>query len=233
MRIVTLLPSATEVVAALGLGEELVGISHECDYPANVVANKPIVTRSAIPQGLTPAEIDRLVAERIHRGESLYTLDLELLEQLKPDLILTQELCEVCAVSAPIVREAICQLSTTPQLISLEPTNLAEIFNTLRIVADAAGVPERAAQVIEQLYTRLARLDVRWRETRIKPRGLPLEWLMPPFSAGIGLLKWCSTRAVSLCSLRPANVLRGSIGKRSFNRDQMLCFSCRAATASR
>src|SRR5581483_6133974 len=223
MRIVTLLPSATEVVAALGLGEELVGISHECDYPANVVANKPIVTRSAIPQGLTPAEIDRLVAERIHRGESLYTLDLELLEQLKPDLILTQELCEVCAVSAPIVREAICQLSTTPQLISLEPTNLAEIFNTLRIVADAAGVPERAAQVIEQLYTRLARLDVRWRETRIKPRGLPLEWLMPPFSAGIGLLKWCSTRAVSLCSLRPANVLRGSIGKRSFNRDQMLC----------
>ena len=184
MRIVTLLPSATEVVAALGLGDQLVGISHECDYPAEVVANKPIVTRSAIPHGLTPAEIDRLVSERIHRGKSLYTLDVELLEQLKPDLILTQELCEVCAVSAPIVREAICHLSTHPQLISLEPTNLAEIFDTLRIVADAVGIPERAAEVIAQLDTRLARLDLCLRETVTKPRVLPLEWLMPPFSAG-------------------------------------------------
>lgn len=184
MRIVTLLPSATEVVAALGLGDQLVAVSHECDYPPEVVAGKPIVTRSAIPHGLTAAEVDRLVSEKIHNGESLYDLDYELLEELKPDLIITQELCEVCAVSAPIVRDAICRLSSAPQLISLEPTNMAEIFETLRTVANAAGVPERAEEAIQKLNTRLAQISTRLSEALERPRVFAMEWLLPPFSAG-------------------------------------------------
>lgn len=184
MRIVTLLPSATEVVAALGLGEQLVGISHECDYPSELVAGKAIVTRSAIPHGLSAREVDRIVSERIHNGESLYALDFELLESLKPDVIITQELCEVCAVSAPIVRDAICRLSSAPQLISIEPTNMAEIFETLRTVANAAGVPERAEHAIEKFNARLAQIEMRLREALTRPRVYAMEWLLPPFSAG-------------------------------------------------
>jgi len=184
MRIVTLLPSATEVVAALGLGEQLVGISHECDYPSELVASKPIVTRSVIPHGLSAGEVDEMVREKIHNGESLYTLDFELLEELRPDLIITQELCEVCAVSAPIVRETICRLSSAPQLVSLEPTNMAEIFENLRTVAEVAGVPERATEAIQALNARLAQLEMRLKETTTRPRVYAMEWLMPPFSGG-------------------------------------------------
>jgi iron complex transport system substrate-binding protein len=184
MRIITLLPSATEVVAALGLGDQLVGISHECDYPPELVANKPILTRSAIPHGLEPAQVDRIVSERLRLGESLYTLDYDLFESLKPDLILTQELCQVCAVSTAVVRDAMCHLPTNANLVSLEPTNLQEIFDTLTIVANAAGVAERAARAVEQLNARLARLDMRLHETMKRPRVLSLEWLLPPFSAG-------------------------------------------------
>lgn len=183
-RIVTLLPSATEVVAALGLGDQLVGISHECDYPSRVVAGKPVVTRSAIPHGLTAQEIDRVVSERIHRGESLYTLNFELLESLQPDVIITQELCEVCAVSAPIVRDAICRLSSAPQLISLEPTNISEIFETLRTVANAVGVPERAEKTIAEFNARLVQFEKRLRRAVVRPRVYVMEWLLPPFSAG-------------------------------------------------
>jgi iron complex transport system substrate-binding protein len=184
MRIVTLLPSATEVVAALGLGDHLVGISHECDYPRDVVANKPVVTRSALPPGLSAAEIDQVVRERIHRGESLYALDYELLDALKPDLIITQELCEVCAVAAPLVRAAVCRLARVPQIISLEPTTVEGIFETVRTVAAAAGVSPRAERVIADLRARLANIARRLRAVRTRPCALALEWLLPPFSAG-------------------------------------------------
>lgn len=184
MRIVTLLPSATEVVAALGLDDELVGISHECDYPPALVANKPIITQSAIPHGLSAQETDQLVSEKIHRGESLYTLDFDLLESLKPDFIITQELCEVCAVSAPIVRDVACRLSSMPQLVSLEPTKIAEIFDNLRTVANVAGVPERAEQAIARLNARLDQITMRLRETLSRPRVYCMEWLLPPFSGG-------------------------------------------------
>jgi iron complex transport system substrate-binding protein len=184
MRIVTLLPSATEVVAALGLGDHLVGVSHECDYPPEVVAKKAVVTRSALPPGLSAAEIDQVVRERIHRGESLYTLDYELLDALKPDLIITQELCEVCAVAAPLVRAAVCHLARVPQIVSLEPTTVEGIFETLRTVATVAGVSPRAERVIADLRARLANIAGRVRAARTRPRALALEWLLPPFSAG-------------------------------------------------
>lgn len=183
MRIVSLLPSATEIVAALGLGGELVGISHECDFPTEVVVNKPIITRSVIPPGLEAAEVDRLVAERIRQRESLYTLDEELLETLKPDLILTQELCDVCAVSFETVRDAACRLSSDPRVISLESTNIAGILETIAIVGDAAGVPSAAQALQMELTTRLTEIRSKTRNVP-HPRAYAMEWLYPPFSAG-------------------------------------------------
>ena len=175
-------------------GDDLVGVSHECDYPGDVVAGKPIITRSAIPHDASPQEIDQIVRERIHHGESLYTLDFDLLESLEPDLVITQELCEVCAVSAPVVRDAMCRLSSQPQLVSLEPTNIQEIFGTLRTVANAAGVPEHAEDVIEKLQARLAQIKMRLSETS-QARGC-LRWsgFCHRSVRGIGCPKWWNGR---------------------------------------
>jgi iron complex transport system substrate-binding protein len=184
LRIVSLLPSATEIVSALGLADALVGRSHECDWPP-VVRDLPLVTQAIIPVGLPSGETDRLVRERLARGEGLYTLDAALLHSLQPTLIVTQELCEVCAVALPEVLRVARSLPTNPPVLSLEPNCIADVFADIHRVAHAANVPDRAAPVVAALQERLSMIDS---GLRTQDSGLPrvalLEWLDPPFVAG-------------------------------------------------
>ena len=181
-RILSLLPSATEIVCALGLGDALVGVSHECDWPP-VVRTLPVLTSAAIPSGLPSGEMDRLVRERLARGEGLYALDVALMHAVQPTLIVTQALCEVCSIALPEVMRAARSLPTHPSVISLEPGCIADIFGDIGRVAAAAGMPERAASVVDRLR---ARLDAVTRTVagRERPRVALLEWLDPPFVAG-------------------------------------------------
>ncbi len=183
MRIVSLLPSATEIICALGLGDQLVGVTHECDEPAFVRA-LPKVTRTLIPADATSAEIDRLVRERLRSQRALYTLDLPTLEALRPDLIVTQALCDVCAVAEEEVRAAACTLPGTPRVVNLEPETLAEVFDAIRTVARAAGCERTAREVIGGLMARVEAVVARSAALRYRPRVALLEWLDPPFSCG-------------------------------------------------
>ena len=195
MRIVSLLPSATEICFSLGLGEQVVGVTHECDFPPDALA-KPKLTRSMLPEPLQThpgakrtaqpgrsTEIDRHVRANVHRGSSLYALDSDLLEALAPDLIITQELCAVCAVSYEIVAGAAKRLRGDPRVISLEPASLEDVFGTIETVATICSVQERAAGLLADLRSRVAALRA---STGSLPRRrtLLLEWPDPPMSAG-------------------------------------------------
>lgn len=183
MRIVSLLPAATEIAFALGLGEQLVCVSHECDYPPEA-QRLPKVTRSLIPAGVASAEIDALVRQRMADGGALYTLDMPLLEQLRPELILTQALCDVCAVAEEEVRQAACSLPGNPRVVNLEASRLADVLASIRQVAEAAGVPQRGSQVVESLRRRIDAVSERTARLAARPRVVVLEWIDPPFSAG-------------------------------------------------
>jgi iron complex transport system substrate-binding protein len=183
MRIVSLLPSATEMICVLGLEEQLVGVTHECDFPSSV-RNLPKVTRTLIPGDAASAEIDRLVRERLREQRALYALDLPVLEVLRPDLIVTQALCEVCAVAEAEVQAAACSLPGAPRIVNLEPQSLAGVFQAIGQLADAAGVEERANAVVESLAARVAAVETRSRGQSDRPRVALLEWLDPPFSCG-------------------------------------------------
>ncbi len=183
MRIASLLPSATEIVCALGLADCLVGVSHECDYPIEVVKDLPKLTRSAIPHGLSAAEIDREVSQRLQRGESLYLLEEKLLKRLQPDLLITQELCDVCAVSYGDVCNISRELPGNPQVISLTPPNLKGIFADVSTVAQALNVVECGQSLISNLQSRLDSVVQTVNGLR-PPRVFLLEWLDPPFAAG-------------------------------------------------
>ncbi|MCX7924954.1 MAG: cobalamin-binding protein [Fimbriimonadales bacterium] len=182
MRIVSLLPSATEIVYALGLGEHLVARSHECDYPPEA-ESVPVITYSLIPPDLPSHEIDRMVSETLMTHATLYGLNLELLQQLEPDLLITQALCDVCAVSFNSVQEAVATLSPRTRVLNLEPTTLQGVMHTFQMVADAAGVPERGRELIERFRERIERANQR---TRNRPpvRITFLEWIDPPFACG-------------------------------------------------
>src|SRR5262245_2887098 len=182
MKIVSLLPSATEIVCALGLEDELVGVTPECDYPA-FVRDLPKVTTTLIPHTATSREIDTLVRERLKDRRALYSLDLPTLERLAPDLIVTQALCDVCAVAEAEVADAACRLPGHPRVVNLEPTSLAEVFESLRIVGEAAGVADRAESVVRRLQARVEAVAARSASVH-RPRVLLLEWLHPPFSCG-------------------------------------------------
>ncbi len=155
MRIVSLLPSATETVFALGLGDALVGVSHTCDYPA-AARGRPVVSRSIRSKShLSSNEIDAIVQQARAVGNPLYIIDGELLRSLRPDLILTQELCEVCAVGAGSVFETAARfLDYAPQILSIRPAGLDDIFDNIRRIGEAAGVPERAAVLLDNLRRR-------------------------------------------------------------------------------
>jgi iron complex transport system substrate-binding protein len=151
MRIVSLLPSATEIVCALGLGDELVGVTHECDWPPEVVG-KPVVTRDTHDlHELPSADIHNLVSAAMHGGSSLYALDDEKLEALEPDLILTQELCRVCAVSYHEVNEVARAIDASITVVSLEPTSIEGILNTITTVGAMAEVEDDALDLVESL----------------------------------------------------------------------------------
>lgn len=188
MRIVSLLPSATEIVFALGLGDQLVGVSHECDYPAEA-RTKRVVTRATNDfSRLGSRAIHERVRHAIHGGGSLYALDEEAVAELRPDLVLTQELCEVCAVGYREVQAAVRALDGPPAILSLEPTSIEGIFNTIMAVGSMAGVERRALRLVRSLRSRLEEIDrtvaARRAEGIAAPRVVALEWLDPPFAAG-------------------------------------------------
>jgi iron complex transport system substrate-binding protein len=207
MRIASLLPSATEIVCALGLADSLVGVSHECDYPPDVVAALPKLTRSAIPHGLSSAEIDAAVSTRLQHGESLYLLEEELIQQLQPDLLITQELCDVCAVSYNDVCNIARWLPGNPQVVSLTPPDLTGIFADIRTIAAATEVAERGERIISALQTRLNRVKQAV-HNRPRPRVFGLEWLDPPFAAG----HW----APEMIALAGGEEVLGRAGEKSF-----------------
>lgn len=182
MRIVSLLPSATEIVSLLGLESSLVGISHECDYPSSV-ADVPRVTENRIQTAASSGEIDTLVRETAQTAGSLYRLDSEALQQLAPDVIITQGLCDVCAIDHDEVVVAAKQIDSSPIICSLSPNSLSEMFQSITQVAEAVGLPQRGVQAVERLRDRVDSVVARCRD-RVRKRVLLLEWLDPLFTAG-------------------------------------------------
>lgn len=179
VRIVSLLPAATDIVAELGRLGDLVGRTHECDWPTEV-ATVPVVTESGLPQDLSSREIS---AAARHQGSGLYGLDTGRLAELAPDVVLTQDLCEVCAVSYEQVSAAVRVMKTGPQVLSLEPRTLAEVLDTVRVVGEALGVPDVAASRIASLQARLAEVHRRI-AGRQRPKVVAVEWLDPVWPAG-------------------------------------------------
>ncbi len=184
MRIVSLLPSTTEIVCALGLDAELVGITHECDYPPSAV-DKPRLTASRIShETMTSKEIDHAVRSQLDGHGSIYDLDEAKLRRLNPDLILTQELCEVCAVSYKTVERAARMFAADVKVVSLEPKTIEDIFENIRTVGELTGQATEAGQLIGSLNARLDRIKEKTASLNRRPRTLMLEWLEPPFAPG-------------------------------------------------
>jgi iron complex transport system substrate-binding protein len=182
MRIVSLVPSATEMLFALGLGADVVAVTHECDYPPPA-QQLPKVTRDVLPSGLDAAQIDAAVKERTLAGESIYELDAAALHDLAPDLIVTQALCSVCAVSYDDVRAIADEIASRPQVISLDPHTVGEVLGDARTLAQATDRKDAGVELIETVAARIDRIRVAVKDAR-RPRVAALEWLDPPFAAG-------------------------------------------------
>lgn len=183
MRIVSLLASATEIVCALGLEDRLVGISHECDFPPRAL-DRPRVSRPRFdPAGMSSGEVDRAVRQAMSTYGSVYTVDAEQLQALKPDVIFTQAVCEVCAVPTAGVAALVERRGLDARVVSLDAHDLDGILETILQVGEACGVDERAHEVVDGLRRRLDHLRTRLRDVR-RPRLLALEWLDPPFAPG-------------------------------------------------
>lgn len=184
MRIVSLLPSATEILCILGLREQLVGVTHECDYPESVIG-LPHVTATIIPHDAQSHTIDQLVRKRLESKQALYSLNFDKLASMQPDLLVTQALCDVCAVAEAEVLDAACRLTSRPQVINLEPMSLADVYDTLLAVGRATGIDAHAAQVVAQLKARVDAVAVRTASIKTPhPRVAHLEWIDPIFNAG-------------------------------------------------
>ena len=182
MRIVSLVPHATELLFALGLGDQVVAVTHECDYP-EAATSLPQITRDRLPSGLSAAEIDAAVRERTERGEAIYELDAEALEDLEPDLIVTQELCPVCAVSVDDVRAVAETIPSRPQVVALDPHTLGESFGDVRTIAQLTRSREAALDLIARQRARIDAVRVAVRKAERVPVAA-IEWFDPVFVAG-------------------------------------------------
>jgi len=183
MRIVSLLPSATEILFALGLGEQVVGVSHECDYPPEA-RSKTVVVHSRIPKEVGPVEIDRLVREFTERGESIYGVNGEVLRRLAPDLIVTQNLCSVCAASPEDLAAVLATFDERPEVLSLDPLDLGDVWRDILWVGDETLRGHEAERLLESIGTRLAAIESEIAETVCRPRVAFLEWLEPLYVGG-------------------------------------------------
>ncbi len=186
MRIVSLLPSATEIICQVGLGDYIVGVSHECDYPS-FVKELPNVTESLIPKDASSLEIDVAVRQQLSTEKAIYHLDMEVLKELKPDFIITQSLCEVCAVAEDEVLEAVCELPGDAQIINLEPMTLEDVFHTLLLVGEKTNFEQQARLAVDKLKNRVESvIEITEKNIALnaRPRLVFLEWLDPLFNAG-------------------------------------------------
>lgn len=179
----SLLPSATEIVYALGASDRLVGVTFECDHPASARTDHTVVVGGQDTSAMTPAEIDASVRARAAVGEDLYTLHEGALRGLDPDLVLTQDLCRVCALPSDVVDDALAHLGCSADVVALDPGSLDEVLETVRTVGHALGLAERAADVVAGLRQRLDAVAARV-EGRPRPRVVVVEWVDPPFVAG-------------------------------------------------
>ncbi|WP_107764782.1 cobalamin-binding protein [Nocardioides terrigena] len=182
MRIVSLLPSTTEILFAIGAGDDVVGVTFECDHPAEA-RGRTIVSTSAMPEGLTPREIDDFVAAAMERGDDLYHLDEGALAGLDAELVVTQDLCAVCAVDVSVVDDALAHLGCTAEVLTIDPHTLAEVLESVRVLGRATGREVEADALVQETHRRLADV-VRRVGTRPRPRVVLLEWTDPPFAPG-------------------------------------------------
>lgn len=183
MRIVSLLPSATEILFALGLDREIVGVSHECDFPPPA-RTKPVVIHSRLPHGAAPAEIDRLVREYVSRGESLYNVDAQKLEELRPDLIITQDLCHVCAASPDDLATALTRFDRRPEVLCLNPQDLGDVWRDILLVGEASCRGAQAERLVDEIGQRQGVLEQQLDSSARRPRVAFLEWLEPIYVGG-------------------------------------------------
>ncbi|HEV2385828.1 MAG TPA: cobalamin-binding protein [Candidatus Acidoferrales bacterium] len=182
MRVCSLLPAATEILFALGAGDSVFGVTHECDYPPEA-ATRPALIRPRIDVAASPAEIDRQVRERVERGESVYAVDASLLATIQPDLVVTQDLCHVCAASPDDLPAALARLAKPPQVVSLAPQRLADVWNDIRRLGALVGRAAEAEALAARLEARPGAVEAAGRAAP-RPRVLALEWLDPPFVGG-------------------------------------------------
>jgi len=183
MRIVSLLPSATEILFALGLDKEIVAVSHECDFPPRA-RTKTVVIHSRLPSDAGPAEIDRLVREFVSHGESLYSVDVDTLEALHPDLIITQDLCHVCAASPDDLATALASFERRPEILCLNPQDLGDVWRDILLVGEATCRGPQAEALVEQIGERLGSLQRQINVLEPRPRVAFLEWLQPIYVGG-------------------------------------------------
>ncbi len=184
MRICSLLPSATEVIAALGLSDELVGISHECDYPPSI-KHVPVMVEPMIPShGLASDDIDRQVRQLVASGQRLYRLNDHLLREAQPDLILSQDLCHVCAVTPDQLHNALCSMSRQPTVLTLNPSTIHDVIDDVVRIGDAAGRSAEGHRLATQLRDRLEAIRTRVQDISHRPRVVCIEWLSPLYVAG-------------------------------------------------
>jgi iron complex transport system substrate-binding protein len=183
-RIVSFLPSATEMACALGLSDQLLGVTHECDYPPQI-RGKPIVVRNVLPiESMSQSEIDVAVTQRLREGLSLYRVDETLMQDIAPDLILTQDLCQVCAPSGNEVSQLLQALPTRPQILWLTPKSIEQIFDNLRELGEATGRAGAAETLIAEGRARLGRIEAATRTSVARPRVFCMEWMDPVYCSG-------------------------------------------------
>ena len=183
MRIVSLVPSATEMLFALGLGDQVVAVTHECDWPPEA-RELPQATRDVIPPGLPPGEVDAAVRALTSEGSAIYELDEALLRRTQPDLIVTQALCAVCAVAIDEVQEIAQKLDSQPQVVSLDPTTLGEVLGDVRILAQAADAKDAGVDLVQAAAARIDKVKIAVKDVTRRPTVAAIEWLDPVYVAG-------------------------------------------------